>query len=122
MVTKEGMYPEFSLDGIEYKAERYYTSVQRVPVAVIRCTAMHPEDFETDLPEKRKKILKGLHYGWIVFIFIMILLLNGTIMPIGSWKEWFSTWEGWVITISLVIMAGVSTFLFCFFHYNEKQT
>lgn len=29
--------------------------------------------------------------------------------------------EEWVITISTVVMAGVSTFLFCFFHYNEKQ-
>lgn len=122
VVTKEGMYPEFSLDGIEYKAERYYTSVQRVPVAVIRCTALHPEDFEIDLSEKRKRILKGIHYSWILLIFIIILLASGSILPIGSWKEWFSTLEGWVITISTVIMAGVSTFLFCFFHYNEKQT
>lgn len=122
VILKEGMYPEFSLDGIEYRAERYYTSVQRVPVAAVRCTALHPEDFEADVSEKRKKLLKRLHYSWILLIFIIILLTSGSIMPmIGSWKEWFSTLEGWVITISIVVMAGVSTFLFCFFHYNEKQ-
>ena len=120
-IVKEGMYPEFLLDGIEYKAERYYTTVGRVPVAAIRCIALHPEELETDLSSKRKKILKAVHYSWILLIFITILLTSGSIMPIGSWKEWFSTLEGWVITISMVVMAGVSTFLFCFYHYNEKQ-
>lgn len=121
-IVKEGMYPEFFLNGIEYKAERYYTTVARVPVAAIRCTALHPEDFESDLSEKRKKILKAVHYSWILLIFLIILLTSGSIMPmIGSWKEWFSTLEGWVITIAMVVMAGVSTFLFCFYHYNEKQ-
>lgn len=120
-IIKEGMYPEFFLNGIEYKAERYYATVQGVPVAAVRCTALHPEDFECDLSEKRKKILKAVHYSWILLIFLIILLTSGSIMPIDSWKEWFSTLEGWVITISMVVMAGVSTFLFCFYHYNEKQ-
>lgn len=32
------MYPEFIMDGIEYTAERNYTHVAGIPVAVIRCT------------------------------------------------------------------------------------
>ena len=119
-ILKEGMYPEFSLDGIEYTAERYYTTIQRVPMAVIRCTALHPEDFEADVEEKRKKLLKSMHYGWIAVIFVVALLSFGVFLPNSSLKEMLSSWEGIVILISGVVMAGVSTFLYCFFHYNEK--
>ncbi len=37
VVTREGMYPEFTIGGIEYTAERFYTSVRGIPVATIRC-------------------------------------------------------------------------------------
>ena len=32
------MYPEFVMDGVEYKAERNYTVIAPIPTAVIRCT------------------------------------------------------------------------------------
>ena len=34
-ITKEGMYPEFMMDGVEYTAERNYTAVRGIPVSVI---------------------------------------------------------------------------------------
>ena len=34
-ITKEGMYPEFIMDGVEYTAERNYTAVHGIPVSVI---------------------------------------------------------------------------------------
>ena len=61
VITKESMYPEFTLNGTEYAAERYYTNVRGIPVATIRCTVKHPEDFEPDMPSGRKKLMKLLN-------------------------------------------------------------
>lgn len=64
-ITKEGMYPEFTLDGVEYTAERLYTQMGRAPVATVRCTAKHPETLEPDLPAGKKRLMKLLHFAWI---------------------------------------------------------
>lgn len=116
VITKEGMYPEFTIDGIPYRAERYYTTVQRVPVAVIRCTAVHPEDFEPEMSGKKKLILKMLHNSWILLLLIMGLLP----LMFGSWKEWLQTWQGWVAIAAIIILAGVSIYRYYLFHYNER--
>ena len=42
-ITKESMYPEFTLNGVAYTADRYYTSVQRAPVAYVHCTRVERE-------------------------------------------------------------------------------
>ena len=53
-LEKEGMYPEFSLDGIPYKAYRnpgkYWDE--------ICCDAVHPEQLDTGLPPRREKLLR----------------------------------------------------------------
>ena len=55
-LTKEGMYPEFSLDGIPYKAYRnpgkYHDE--------ICCDAVHPEQLNTGLLSHRERQLRGL--------------------------------------------------------------
>ena len=45
-MTKEGMYPEFSLDGISYKAYRNPGKYRDE----ICCDAVHPEQLDTGLP------------------------------------------------------------------------
>lgn len=73
VITRESMNPEFAIDGIEYTAERHYTSVQRVPVAVVRCSVKYPEDFEPDVPEKRKKFLKLVNRCWVPALLCLLL-------------------------------------------------
>lgn len=116
VITKESMYPEFTVNGIEYQAERFYTVVQKVPVAVIRCSVKYPEDFEADVPEKRKKILKLLNKWWLLIPFV---LLAWNIL--AGWEGIFSSWEGWVILISFVILSVVSIYRGRFLHFNEMQ-
>ena len=53
-LTKEGMYPEFSLDGIPYKAYRNPGKYRDE----ICCDAVHPEQFDTGLPPRREKLLR----------------------------------------------------------------
>lgn len=53
-LTKEGMYPEFSLDGISYKAYRNPGKYRDE----ICCDAVHPEQLDTGLPSRREKLLR----------------------------------------------------------------
>lgn len=43
-ITKEGMYPEFIMDGEEYEACRNYTCVRGIPVSIIKCTRKGMEE------------------------------------------------------------------------------
>ena len=52
-LEKEGMYPEFSLDGIPYKAYRNPGKYRDE----ICCDAVHPEQLDTGLPPQREKLL-----------------------------------------------------------------
>ena len=53
-IEKEGMYPEFSLDGIPYKAYRNPGKYRDE----ICCDAVHPEQLDTGLPSRREKLLR----------------------------------------------------------------
>lgn len=53
-LEKEGMYPEFSLDGIPYKAYRNPDKYRDE----ICCDAVHPEQLDTGLPSRREKLLR----------------------------------------------------------------
>lgn len=117
VITKESMYPAFTIDGIEYTAERNYTSVVGCPVAAIRCTAVHPEDFEPDLPIGRKRILKLLHLSWLA-VPILILVLP-TQIQMGR-SAFLSTWEGWLVLLSILFLVAAQAYRFYYFHYNES--
>ena len=53
-LEKEGMDPEFSLDGIAYKAYRNPGKYRDE----ICCDAVHPEQLDTGLPPRREKLLR----------------------------------------------------------------
>ena len=55
-LTKEGMYPEFSLDGISYKAYRNPGKYRDE----VCCDAVHPEQLNTGLPSRRERQLQVL--------------------------------------------------------------
>ena len=116
VMTKESMYPEFTIDGIEYEAERIYSVVHRVPVAIIRCSVRHPEDFEADVPAKRKKVMKLLNLSWLVGLYLLLLLC-----VIIGWEEMFSSWEGWLLLASFGILIAVSVYCKKLLYFNEKH-
>ena len=55
-LTKEGMYPEFLLDDIAYKAYRNPGKYRDE----ICCDAVHPEQLDAGLPLRREKLLRFL--------------------------------------------------------------
>lgn len=72
IITKEGMYPEFVMDGITYTAERNYTRVAWIPVAVIRCTRKYSDEKEYKHGRKNGSescVFSGLQScGWYLFL------------------------------------------------------
>lgn len=115
VITKESMYPEFTIDGIEYTAERVYNAVRGIPVATIRCKVKYPEDFEPDVPENRKKLMKLLKFGWWLIPAVVVIL----IVLVG--RNASSPLECWLMGLGVAAMTAVGLYRAWLFHFNEKQ-
>lgn len=116
VITKESMYPEFTIDGVEYTAERYYSHVRGIPVAVVSC---HRKDREIEgdgVDESRKTIQWFLHrWGWAVGIIIADALLLLPIFAIeGMW------WEKLLIVVGLLSVEICMIYRQNLLHYNDK--
>lgn len=72
VITKEGMYPEFTMDGIEYTAYRYFSRWG----AVVQCTMKYPEQAgDGKISGKRKLIMRFLIRSLVpVLVFLVIAL------------------------------------------------
>ena len=118
VITKEGMQPEFTINGIEYTAERFYTAASMLPVAVIRCSVKHPEDFEPDVAPERKKVMKLLNASWLLIpAALLFVVLHVTV----GWDVMMSSWAGWAllgcrIVIPLLMIPRIKQLFF-----NHKQ-
>ncbi len=116
-LTKGGMYPEFTLSGVAYTAERIYTRIGPVPTAVIRCSAKNPEML--DHPGRKQKVMKAIHHNWmyiplyLLFVIVMFRTCGGMNM--------FSDWKNLVLFLSIVIVMGMMVFRYKYFHENEKR-
>ena len=109
---------KITIDGVEYRAERNYGRLYRVPVAVIRCEMIHPELYEAEMPAKRRRIMKILHHSLpaAAFIFIMFLMMGGA----GglSFMEYFTTKEG-IILLALMVLLGIAQFIHWYLLYRN---
>lgn len=101
-ITKRGMYPEFVMDGVEYKAERNYTVIAPIPTAVIRCT-------RKDAPEKEEKYRHG-RKKWIRILRICWPAVTGTLLLIFLWGNvLFSNTEGRIaLLVILIVLLAMS--------------
>lgn len=112
-VTRESMYPEFTIDGVEYTATRNYTAVRGCPVASIHCQVLHPEEFEPlDIPPARRRLQKLFHTLWAPTLLLLLTLLPR--------RELFSSWEGWLLLVSLLAAVGTMSLRGWLLFYNEN--
>lgn len=115
VITKEsGMYPEFTLNGVEYTASRNYTSVGRCPMVSIACEVLHPEDFEPiGMPRWRRGLLQAFHVLWLPVAAALLFLVFQ--------RELFTSWEGWLALVSILTVIGIQSFRGWLLFYNEKH-
>lgn len=117
-ITKEGMYPEFIMDGVEYTAERNYTAVRGIPVAVIRCTRKDAPETDAAYQSGRKKWMRLLHVCWpAVLGMLLLVLLAGP----ASLKTLFSTMEGALILIAMLVLCVAMSIRNYFFYWNRSD-
>lgn len=117
VITKEGMYPEFTLDGIEYTATRNYTAVRGCPVASIACEVAHPEDFlPTDIPLWKRRLLRLFHFLWLPTALLLVVLL-----PRLSLFQELTLGETLLVLAGLLAPLGVMSFRSWLLFYNEKH-
>lgn len=107
-ITKESMYPEFILNGVEYSASRV---VGRYGAAV-HCEMMYPELVDpVGIPEKRLKIMK-------FFARVLPLVLIGSLMLIPMLRSGDDT----SIWFKLVVIAGeLSVFVATYVVYRGLE-
>lgn len=83
-ITKEGMYPEFVLNGVEYSATRLHGRYG----ATVCCEMLHPELAEPEnVTGKRKKIFQVIAIClpvFSIFLFEMFLFISGEVSPISA--------------------------------------
>lgn len=97
-ITKEGMYPEFLYNGVEYKAHRITTRFG----PIIHCEIVHPELVEpVGMHEMRKMVLQKVA-NYLPFVLLaaiwLLLFLGGSVLT--------GEWYGWVIGILVVLFIG----------------
>lgn len=85
-LTKEGMYPEFLLDGIAYKAYRNPGKYRDE----ICCDAVHPEQLDTGLPLRREKLLRFLRLAVPPVCTLAAILAAGWVVTGGAGWLWLA--------------------------------
>lgn len=71
VITKGGMYPEFTINGTEYTAHRYFDRFG----ATIQCSLAHPEELDSaNITGIRKWVYRFMR-GPYIFLFLLFLLM-----------------------------------------------
>lgn len=116
VITRESMYPEFTIDGIPFTAQRNYTHVQGIPVASILCTAVHADAMLPPACPVRRWMQRFLNAG-----LPMVLPL------VFSIYLWFASDDAsrrepgfWVVLVSFWVLGGVLSVRNYYLTFNEN--
>ena len=90
------MYPEFTIDGVAFTAQRNYTSVQGVPVASVLCTAADPDSLLPPAGKGRRLTQWLVRFGLPALAVLALALLF--LWPNLPWL--FREPGGWVLLAS----------------------
>lgn len=105
VITKEGLEPEFEIDGIAYTAQRIYRRMGPVPVVLVRCTALHPEELTAEVPGIKGRFMRFFHNWWLLLLFLVIWLPR--VFQSAPGKRWEVLLVGGVLGIAIAAMYGV---------------
>ncbi len=105
VITKEGMYPEFTLDGVEYSAQCVHTRFG----AVVKCKMKYPEDVEPKYLSKKQRngyrmFIRMLSACILFLIFCLILYRNDSLLA---------------IVVSVLSALAVTVLIFVVIHINK---
>ena len=89
-LTREGMYPEFTLDGIPYKAYRVSGKYRDQ----INCDAVCPEQLDPGLPPRRQGLLQLVRVALPAVCTFAVILGAGAVVTGGTDWLWLAALAG----------------------------
>lgn len=107
-ITKEGMYPEFIMDGEEYEACRNYTNIRGIPVATIKCTIKGMEELTG-----RKKFMAMFRICLPGIIGILFLVIT-------RWKD-LDLSAGSIFVIVMMIIVSIAMSVYNYHMYWNRD-
>ena len=125
VVTRESMYPGFTIDGVEYTADRAVRAVGgggfTAPLAVIRCYRVHPVSPALRGPAWRRRLFRLLHAGWPALLLAVMLGVQYIPVffhpPMDAWE----IWSGIVVLGGLAVWLGAQAYINWHFHGNFRD-
>lgn len=105
VITKEGLTPEFEIDGIAYRAQRIYRRVGPVPVMIVQCTALHPEEIKANVTGIKGIIMKIFHKIWPLILFLVIWMPR--VIQAKGGKQWEVLLAGGMLGVTIWMMYGI---------------
>ena len=117
VITKESMYPEFLMDDVAYVAERHYTPMRRIPIAVVTCRRKDREIHGSGVAEPRKKLQWFLHRwgGLLGAVVLYLIIALPRLLKDGVTGEESLLFVGFLL---LILCMG---FRNLFFFFNDKS-
>ena len=100
VITKEGLSPEFAIDGKEYRAYRTFGRFGMV----IHAELLYPEKYRpTEMPEKRYHLLSAIS-RMMIPAFLLLLILLPRMLPLKAEHPWEAV-------IYFLLIVGMAAYL-----------
>lgn len=115
VITKESMYPVFTIGAVEYTATRGWSRAGRFPTQTVCCEATHPEELApADVPQKRRRFQQFLHRAWLPalgFVSMVLFLLSQGLLDSP---------DGWALLLAFTALLLCGFFQNWYHHWNEN--
>lgn len=124
VITREGMYPHFTLDGAEYEAQRIYRRIGyryiSAPLAIIRCRLCGSSAADQSVSPIRRKLLRILRCSLPSLIFFVLIMVpcSGWLFAPGQAPE--ETFISIFFVVAMAVMCGLSAWFNYYYHFNDK--
>lgn len=125
VITRESMYPRFTLNGAEYEAHRIYRRIGyryvSAPLATVRCRLCGQSGRDAAVAPVRRRLLRILRCSLpslFLFALIMIPCSGWLFAPGQSLQEIFIHV---FVVVALAVMCGLSAWFNHSYHFNDQS-
>lgn len=124
VITREGMYPHFVMNGVEYEAQRIYRRIGyryfSTPLAIVRCHCCTDMEIDASVLPVRRRLLRILRCSLpSLFLFAMIMIpCSGWLFAPGQSAE--DIFIGVFTVTALAVMCGLTAWFNYYYHFNDQ--
>lgn len=124
VITRESMYPRFTLNGMEYEAQRIYRRMGygyvSAPLVIVRCRLCGNHGVDASVAPVRRRLFRILRCSLpslLLFAIMMLLCSRWLFAPGQSLQEIFIRV---LAVIAMAVLCGLSAWFNYFYHFNDQ--